>query len=134
MTQHEAKAAGLTRYHGTPCRNCKGTERYTCSGACVACIKQRVKKNGWGTWAYRKMFQYGITRTQFDEMLQRQNNVCDICHQPFAPQSPCIDHDHTTGAIRGLLCNNCNVGLGCYKDNPEFLRNAIEYLRKNKVI
>lgn len=78
---------------------------------------------------------YGITPKQYDEMLAAQNNSCAIC----AAKKPggrtklfFIDHCHTTGKVRGLLCMRCNTGLGLFLDNPKFLASAISYLEENK--
>jgi hypothetical protein len=55
--------------------------------------------------------------------------VCEICGQ----DSPLvIDHCHVTGKFRGMLCNSCNKGLGLFYDDPEFLKSAIEYLKRNE--
>lgn len=53
---------------------------------------------------------------------------CEICHNklPLA-----VDHCHKKGHVRGLLCNNCNNGLGRFQDNKEWLKNAIKYLEKD---
>lgn len=58
-------------------------------------------------------------------MLESQGSVCAICGclPPL-----CVDHNHVTGVVRGLLCRNCNLALGGFKDNPDSLRKAITYL------
>ena len=77
---------------------------------------------------------YGITGEQFNEMLEGQNGVCAICERPETTtrmgklRPLCIDHNHKTGKIRGLLCSNCNQALGKFKDNPETLMRAAKYL------
>lgn len=76
--------------------------------------------------------KYGITITGFEEMLKAQKYKCKICGSKKSINSRsdllCVDHCHTTGKIRGILCNSCNVGLGKFKDNKELLNNAIQYL------
>jgi len=73
---------------------------------------------------------YGITLTQYNQLLTNQNSCCLICkrHRSILNQDLHTDHDHTTGEVRGLLCFNCNQGLGNFKDSVEFLKSAIEYL------
>lgn len=75
--------------------------------------------------------KYGLTPEDKETIALRQNYRCAIC-----PALACsekrglfIDHSHTTGKVRGLLCNSCNRGLGYFRDNPEFLKRAEEYLR-----
>lgn len=72
---------------------------------------------------------YGLEPAEYVSMLQRQGGVCLICgtDQPGA-KSFCVDHDHATGVVRGLLCNDCNVGLGFFRDNPDRLVSAAAYL------
>lgn len=77
----------------------------------------------------------GITIAQFDEMLTQQNNRCSICSKEFVDmggigQVPVIDHCHTTGKVRGLLCHQCNVGVGYLKDSPDVLRKAAAYVER----
>jgi Recombination endonuclease VII len=68
---------------------------------------------------------YGITDEQFGELYEKQKGQCVICQ---FREATCVDHDHKTGAIRGLLCAWCNKGLGCFGDNVDSLSKAIEYL------
>ena len=72
------------------------------------------------------MKRYGMTTSDFDEWYNRQAGRCAICHTK--PEILCVDHDHETGLIRGLLCNNCNRGIGLLGDNISRLRSAVGYL------
>jgi hypothetical protein len=63
---------------------------------------------------YRKkhiLYTYGLTYEAHEEMRLNQGNCCAICKRPFV-KTPCVDHDHKTGKVRGLLCNSCNGVLG----------------------
>lgn len=77
--------------------------------------------------------QFGLTVAQYDEMLESQGGACAICRttepKTNGNRSWCVDHDHETGRIRGLLCHDCNIGLGKFMDNPKFLEAALAYLR-----
>jgi len=75
---------------------------------------------------------YNITLDEYNEMLIKQNNGCAICGKKMnGKRNMCVDHDHVTGRVRGLLCSHCNWGLGHFKDNIDLLENAIKYLKKN---
>jgi hypothetical protein len=78
---------------------------------------------------YNLKRKFNITSIEYNTMLEKQNNVCAICGNTCS-KSLAVDHCHTTGRIRGLLCNNCNRGLGHFKDNPNYLQKAIEYLKE----
>jgi hypothetical protein len=69
---------------------------------------------------------HGLSLQDYRAMLERQGKVCGICKTPGKPL--CVDHCHATGKVRGLLCRDCNLGLGNYKDNPVFTRAATAYL------
>ena len=73
--------------------------------------------------------RYGITMEDYYKMLEAQNNKCAVC-KIEATKTLDVDHDHNTGKVRGLLCNNCNRGLGHLKDSITNLQNAIDYLDK----
>ena len=85
---------------------------------------------------YERMIynNYGITLDDYNRMFEEQNGVCKICHETCDhPQrrksgTLSIDHCHTTGKVRGLLCNQCNSLLGWARDNINTLQKAIEYL------
>ena len=84
---------------------------------------------------------YGITYNDYIQLYNEQNSKCAICGQDgklraSAQQSNvnlCVDHDHTTGKVRGLLCNTCNSALGQFKDSETILLTAINYLNKPKL-
>lgn len=79
--------------------------------------------------------KYGISLVEYKALQKQQNGVCAICGQPesFAARSLCVDHDHADGRVRGLLCDNCNRGLGAFKDREDWLARAIAYLRQHKL-
>lgn len=72
--------------------------------------------------------KYGLSEVEWTEMLAKQSNLCAICGGKDAGKVLCVDHDHTTGKVRGMLCGNCNIGLGNFKDSPKILESAIAYL------
>lgn len=77
----------------------------------------------------KKLRTHGVDQQNFDNMLTDQNGKCLICRDDIS-EAPKIDHCHSTGRVRGLLCSNCNAGLGMFRDEPEFLMNAILYLKE----
>lgn len=74
--------------------------------------------------------RYGITLQQYTTLLEKQGGLCAICGKEDLIRL-CVDHDHKTGIVRGLLCGNCNQGLGKFKDSLELLIQAIDYLEGN---
>ncbi|GAA4710495.1 endonuclease VII domain-containing protein [Phytohabitans rumicis] len=95
-----------------PCHNAKGQET-------------RLRLYG-GSREYHLRRRYGIGQKDVDELLAEQGGVCAICG---APDPEHVDHDHVTGWIRGILCFNCNGGLGQFRDDVEYLAKAITYLK-----
>ena len=77
--------------------------------------------------------KYGMTLDDYNRMLASQNNKCAICNRKSNNHRQNkhldVDHCHTTGKIRGLLCHGCNVGIGSLQDDVELLEKAIDYLR-----
>ena len=80
---------------------------------------------------------FGVSLEQYQRMFVEQNGVCGSCCKPetevFRGKTRwlAVDHCHTTGAIRGLLCGNCNRGVGCFLDTPELLKKAADYLERH---
>ena len=75
-------------------------------------------------------YRFNLTIDEYDKMLENQQGKCAICGGGREKQKYkfSVDHCHATGKIRGILCQNCNAGLGLFKDNPQSLTNAITYL------
>lgn len=76
-----------------------------------------------------RLRRYGLTLEAFTAIVQSQNGICPICQIEL--KEPAVDHDHKTGAVRGILCRKCNVAIGQLKDDPETLRRAVNYLESN---
>lgn len=75
--------------------------------------------------------KYGIGVADYDEMLERQGGVCAACKKPerrTQTENLAVDHCHSTGVVRGLLCSNCNRALGLLNDDPEIIAGLLEYL------
>jgi len=70
---------------------------------------------------------YGLNEEEYNNMILSQNNLCAICNKP-SDKTLHIDHDHVTGRVRGLLCPNCNTGIGMLQEDLIILNRAIEYL------
>lgn len=71
-------------------------------------------------------WNYGLSHDEYQNILDRQGGVCAICSEP--DRKLVIDHDHQTGTVRGLLCADCNIGLGRFRDTPAYLQAAVAYL------
>lgn len=83
---------------------------------------------------------YGISIDEYESMLKAQNGLCAICRKPEVTvdrrrpgevRKLAVDHCHTTGKIRGLLCAKCNAAIGHFKESIESIRSALAYLEKS---
>jgi hypothetical protein len=80
--------------------------------------------------------QYGIAIEEYETMLVEQDGKCAICKHPETaimngkPMSLAVDHCHTTDAVRGLLCTNCNRALGLLQEDPERAEGLLNYIRE----
>ncbi|MDT0451319.1 endonuclease VII domain-containing protein [Streptomyces hesseae] len=72
--------------------------------------------------------KYGLTQEELQALMEQQGGVCAIC---LAARPEHVDHDHETGAVRGVLCFSCNAALGQLKDRPDAARRAADYLEGN---
>lgn len=94
--------------------------------------KKRIQRT---TVSKRKKW-YGITEEEFDKLLETQKGCCAICNTLLDRSRkglcPFLDHSHSTGKVRGILCGECNRGLGFFKDNEMFLFSAIQYLIRSR--
>jgi hypothetical protein len=112
---------------------------------CLACrrIASRLAQQSWrlrnpeqsertskNSSARQILKNHGLTAQEYSVMLEKQAGLCAICTKVNQNgRKLAIDHNHTTGKIRGLLCSNCNVGLGHFKDNLKLLSRAGSYLQ-----
>lgn len=85
-----------------------------------------VEQNKWRRYER----DFGLTREAYSTMLAEQCYLCALCLGGFG-RFPHVDHCHSSGKVRGLLCSNCNTALGLVKDNTEVLQRMIIYLKKD---
>ena len=117
---------------------------------CKKCQKEKNKTEFYPNKAYRIGFHpwckscfiitlrncylkrtYGLTQEQYLEMLTAQDGGCAICGKKEDPKkSLAVDHDKNTGQVRGILCENCNRGIGLLNHDVELLKRSIEYLNQ----
>lgn len=139
---HCARAS--TRRQNSPAdkeRNKAAKKRYLSKPEKLAATKAyqaswRRSENGKrGARASHLKAKRGLTTEQFDAMVSAQENSCAICGKPGEVEHHgllSIDHDHSTGVVRGLLCDSCNVGLGRFGDDLDRLEKAAAYLRLHR--
>ena len=97
--------------------------------------RERTKEQKERNRMAQKRYQYGISAQEYEELLLKQDGKCAVCRNGETRMSRygrvrslSVDHCHTTGAIRGLLCDNCNNILGRANDSPAILRRLAAYL------
>ena len=112
------------------CRYC--SKEYIPTNSSNLYCSSRCAEDGVIQRHFRK--SYGLTYSEVIELREKQNNLCAICDEPGflmndrVKSGLNVDHNHKTGEVRGLLCHNCNRGLGLFKDNTDRLKRAIDYL------
>lgn len=110
-------------WRGPNCRKCSNRGRHLRR-------MENTKKEYLRSKRREIKWKYGITLEEYDIMYYKQDKKCKICKTEYPTLA--IDHCHITNKVRGLLCRDCNLGLGHYKDNSEFLKSAIKYLKETK--
>jgi hypothetical protein len=155
--QNAKRLAKGEKYQPRKCRVCdkeyvplqkRGIGRLTCSDDCLkihrlAWAKERRETTK--TWTDREIksrlkTKYGLTPEQYARMLEDQNHACAICSRPERssqtkkgePKMLAVDHCHSTGKIRGILCSHCNRALGLFEDKIDLLQKAANYLQSHQ--
>lgn len=116
-------------------KNRRRREKYAADEAYRESQKAAVRASGKRNPSARKAVRlrtYGLTMDQFSLMLEAQKGVCAICQTASDRKVifPVVDHCHASGRVRGILCANCNHGLGKFRDNPTLMLRAVEYLSR----
>lgn len=101
-------------------------------------LEAKARELGRDTGKYNKargkrIRSYGISVDLFNQMLVDQDSKCYICMGDNGSIALCIDHDHKTGKVRGLLCNKCNRALGLFADDTKLMIKAIDYLQNGVI-
>lgn len=112
--------------YGSHCRECANldSKEYRARRRSETSIKRRQR---------HYLQAYDISLRDYFQMLETQQGCCAICQTPAEHESSLfVDHNHTTGIVRGLLCPDCNKGIGFFRDNPSFLEQAARYVAYRK--
>lgn len=115
-TTPEKRKATVSKYNNTPERKQKMREYYL------------ANKEKWKDKDLQK--RYGVSLEQYNKMLAEQDNVCYICKDNKSNKALAVDHCHTTGQVRRLLCSNCNTSLGLLKEDIGLMEKLIEYVKE----
>lgn len=110
---------------------------------CTLCNRLRMKKRILDKPTAKRLGlkrHYNLSIEEFELKYNNQRGQCAICTKPVLfsgtvhnrSQIACVDHDHTTSQVRGLLCNNCNRALGLFQDSPKVIEAALAYLKEYK--
>lgn len=114
------------RKHWSP-RYLFGSSHVT-SRQCKTCRSEKPKSR---SQRMQYLKRYGISEDEYRQMWNSQEGACAICGKDLSlldPRHRHIDHEHSTGRVRGILCSRCNRGLGFFEDNPDSLATAARYL------
>lgn len=131
------KNKNCTGGHDTTCKECfkaRASQYYLDNKSVVL---ERMAKD-WLSQKERVLRRkYNMSLQDYIDMYETQDGKCAICnrhHELFdkAKDQLVVDHDHDTGKVRKLLCNNCNTGLGMFKESTNLLKLASEYLECHK--
>jgi hypothetical protein len=133
-----ASVPGVVKHK--PREDCEGIRQTNGRCRCEAREASRrwYEKNPGHTRNVKLLRLYGLTPEEYEALREAQGGVCAICKREETRtykgriRALAVDHDHETGEVRGLLCSDCNQGIGWFRDDPELLQAAIEYLAANE--
>jgi len=126
----------------TNCKNCnnefqslnyklKRGQSNFCSRNCYQEFRYKNKKDiKYLQKLNRIKYNYGLSEEEYLKLFENQNHICPICKVKLNTVKACVDHDHITGKVRGILCDKCNKGIGHFEDNIKLFENVIIYLNK----
>lgn len=108
----------------------KGGSKVGFRSKCIQCVQQYYHDNRQRIRQRDLQRMYGISLTEYDQLLDGQGGVCAICGKTPTENGMrlSVDHDHTTGKVRGLLCDTCNFAIGAFNDDVHLMMNARIYL------
>ena len=111
-------------------------------GSCIECAKntaktfygenkQNKKRDRTNVRRDHLKYNYGISESEYDAMYKEQNGLCKICGKEVPHRKLCVDHNHDTNAVRGLLCRSCNIRLGVIESvkSKGFFEKMLEYIK-----
>lgn len=106
---------------------------------CRDCRNKKARDTYFGNASMRR-HGYWLTASDYYSLLTEQLSGCSVCrYNPYQDDEPGrttwrlnVDHDHSTGEVRGLLCRNCNRALGLLQDNPEIVSALLDYLVRSE--
>ena len=131
-------ACGKNTIKGDICGSCRNTAKRS-DPSWQEENRKRAKEYYRRTEAKRYEYylgvKYGLRLVDYTNLLESQGYLCGICKADLTDhyRRPTVDHCHKSELVRGILCNQCNAGLGQFKDNPELMEAAASYVRRNRV-
>jgi hypothetical protein len=124
-----ARRRGPKRWPPGPCSVCGEHTEKRVTGKCKNCYARDLARKPEQMVKVRQR-KYGLSDESYQRLIHSQQGACAVCGRTFANagRKPCIDHDHSTGLVRGMLCHGCNTAIGKLGDTAESLIRAAEYL------
>lgn len=122
-----SRGGAMTHLLKSRCNTCLYSEHKKWAENNPDRVREYRNKDSW-TLA-KRCARRGITPEQLFDRYERQEECCAICKDEIKIIDSAIDHNHATGEFRGVLCKQCNRALGMFKDDPQVLANAVEYLQ-----
>lgn len=134
LSENKMKKRRTDNYTLECCYKGCDRKRYMLSMYCFEHDRLKAKER---STKFRNIKKYGMSSDDAEFLIDKQNNLCAICFKPEKSKlnnkvkELCIDHCHSTGIVRGLLCVRCNVALGNFMDDISILKSAIKYLENS---